>query len=257
MALPGEFEDCAEVLAGKIRGAVAEAVRGESRVAVAFSGGVDSSVLARCAAADAAVTAVAGFAAGSRDAGTARRAAAALGVELATVELTPQNVSRELGEVDLPFPPTLMDRSLWCLYALVSRKARDGGAKVILLGQMADELFGGYARYSEAIEKAGGAAAESLMSSDAREYSKRGKERDVRACSRWAEPRFPYEMLASVAGGIPLAYKISGGVRKAVLRRAAVILGVPEEVAGAPKKAAQYSSGVQKLVARAPFNAPA
>jgi asparagine synthase (glutamine-hydrolysing) len=43
------------------------------------------------------------------------------------------------------------------------------------------------------------------------------------------------------------------GVRKAVLRRAAVLLGVPEDLAEGAKKAAQYSSGVQKLVAGSHF----
>ena len=236
---------------------MAEAVGSERRVAVAFSGGVDSSILARCAMSSTSVVCVAGFAEGARDSERARVAAGSLGVELATVELTAAKVAGELGSIDLPFQPTLMDRSLWCLYSLVSQKARDEGARVILLGQMADELFGGYAKYAIALKKKGGAAAESMMSADAGDYAGRGRVRDVRACSRWAEPRFPYEGLAPFAGGVPLAYKISGGARKAVLRRAAVILGVPEGVAGFPKKAAQYSSGVQKLVARAPFNAPA
>jgi asparagine synthase (glutamine-hydrolysing) len=45
-----------------------------------------------------------------------------------------------------------------------------------------------------------------------------------------------------------VSFKIRDGLRKAVLRRAAAILGVPEEQVGAAKKAAQYSSGVQKLL---------
>jgi len=46
----------------------------------------------------------------------------------------------------------------------------------------------------------------------------------------------------------PLSFKISGTATKLVLRRAASLLGVPEDLAVTPKKAAQYSSGIQKVV---------
>jgi asparagine synthase (glutamine-hydrolysing) len=239
-----------------VRAAVAKAVGVEETVAVAFSGGLDSSVVAKCAAAEARVIACTGSADGSGDALRARGAADSLGVDLVTTRLTPEVVAAELAGVDLPFEATLMDRSLWCLYSAVSRTARDAGARVILLGQLADELFGGYAKYAAAMGEGGPEAARSMMDADLKQYSIRGRVRDVKACSRWVEPRIPFEELAGYAASIPMSYKLMGGVRKAVLRRAAVRLGVPADVAEAPKKAAQYSSGVQKLVASAPFNAP-
>jgi asparagine synthase (glutamine-hydrolysing) len=69
------------------------------------------------------------------------------------------------------------------------------------------------------------------------------------------EARLPFESetLVKYATSMPVSFKIADGVRKAVLRRAGAALGVPEEIAGAPKKAAQYSSGVQRLVATARF----
>lgn len=169
--------------------------------------------------------------------------------------LTEENVSKELARIDLPFEPTLMDRSLWCLYSVVSSSARGAGARVILLGQLADELFGGYAKYEEALREKGEEAAKSMMKADVEQYALRGRVRDVRACSRWAEPRFPFEAKEVVKFGLslPVEFKIRKGVRKAVLRRAAAKLGVPAELAGVAKKAAQYSSGVQKIVARSLF----
>lgn len=242
-------------MARMIGGAVESTVSGEKRVAVAFSGGVDSSVLAKCAARTADVVACAAFTEGAWDEARSRQAARSLGVELATVEVTPESAARELLRMDLPYHPTLMDRSLWCLYALVAQEARRKGASVILLGQLADELFGGYAKYEEALLKGPSGSAETMMDLDAGEYAKRGKLRETGACSPWAEPRFPYEMLADYARSLPISYKIRGGVRKAVLREAAGLLGVPVELSSAPKKAAQYSSGIQKLVSSAPFNA--
>jgi asparagine synthase (glutamine-hydrolysing) len=125
----------------------------------------------------------------------------------------------------------------------------------MLLGQLADELFGGYSKYAEALEEGGARAVESMMASDFHEYASRGRVRDVGACEGVVEPRLPFESpdVVELASQIPTSFKLQRGVRKAVLRRAAVLLGVPEGIAGAAKKAAQYSSGVQKLVAGSHF----
>lgn len=234
---------------------VAEAIGGEEKVAVAFSGGLDSSLVASCALRHAKVVACTAFSKGAGDATKSREAAAALGVELVVTDLTVENIAEALATIDLPFVPTLMDRSLWCLYTIVSQSARTSGTKVMLLGQLADELFGGYAKYLEALRLKGEDAAKSMMNSDVREYSHRGRVRDVGACEHWVQPRFPFEAneVMQFASSLPMSFKIRGEVRKAVLRRAAVLLGVPEELAGAAKKAAQYSSGVQKLVSGSPF----
>lgn len=251
----GDFEVAAAEVAKTVERSVVEAIGGENKVAVAFSGGLDSSLVARCAIRHARVTACAAFSEGAGDATKAREAAAALGVDLVATELTAENVAGALSTIDLPFAPSLMDRSLWCLYSLVSQRARESGTKVMLLGQLADELFGGYAKYVEALRLRGEDAASSMMNADVREYAGRGRLRDVGACGRWVQPRLPFEAdeVVRFASSLPMSFKIRGEVRKAVLRRAAVMLGVPEELAGAAKKAAQYSSGVQKLVAGSPF----
>ncbi len=134
---------------------VGRAVGRELIVAVAFSGGLDSSVVAKCAMRYAKVVACTAFAPGAGDAVRARDGAAALGIELVATELTKSGVEKELASIDLPFEPDLMDRSLWCLYSTVSRSAKEAGSKVLLLGQMADELFGGYAKYAETLRRRG------------------------------------------------------------------------------------------------------
>ena len=230
-------------------------MEGERKVAVAFSGGLDSSVIARSAAKHTGVVTCTACAIDSGDATRAKEAAMAMGLPIISSELTNDNVGAALSAIDLPITPTLMDRSLWCLYRVVSETAHGAGARVMLLGQLADEMFGGYLKYAEALNQEGRGAAESMMAADLKEYSSRGKVRDVAACGGLVEPRFPFESeeLRGLAVSLPVSFKIRDGERKAVLRRAAVILGVPEMVAFAPKKAAQYSSGVQKLVAGSPF----
>ena len=226
-------------------------MEGESRVAVAFSGGLDSSIIAKSAAKHTGVVACTACARGSGDVKRAEEAAQAMKLPITSCELTEENVGAALSVIDLPFVPTLMDRSLWCLYRVVSATARESGTKIMLLGQLADEMFGGYAKYSEALKLNGEGAAESMMEADLREYSSRGRMRDVAACGGLVQPKFPFEAteLREFASSLPVSFKIRDGERKAVLRKAALILGVPEKVARSPKKAAQYSSGVQKLVA--------
>jgi asparagine synthase (glutamine-hydrolysing) len=224
-------------------------IEGRSRVAVAFSGGLDSSIIASCAKRRTGVVACSAFAEGALDSRAASRGAAILGIELIATKLTRKTVASELKEMDLPFQASLMDRSLWCLYSIVSRSAAGGGAEVIMLGQLADELFGGYAKYQAALTDVGEETAAAVMDKDVREYQARGMARDVSACSRWMEPRFPFaeREVVDLGRSIPVSFKIRGGVRKVVLREAAVVLGVPGELVNAPKKAAQYSSGIQRI----------
>lgn len=250
-----DFEESARRVAQVAEESVGETIAGQMRVAVAFSGGLDSSIVAKCASGHVEVVACTAYSRGAGDQSRAREGASALGINLVETELTKENVSEALGLIDLPFVPTLMDRSLWCLYFIVARSASRAGAKVILLGQLADELFGGYAKYEEALKTGGSSRASEMMEADVQEYVKRGRIRDVAACARWVEPKFPFESktMVELATGLPVALKIRDGVRKAVLRRAAAILGVPAAQAEAGKKAAQYSSGVQKLVAGSSF----
>jgi asparagine synthase (glutamine-hydrolysing) len=250
-----EFEAATEELAMRLESSVKNAVAGEEKVAVAFSGGLDSSVVAACAKRHVKTVGCSAFSRGSQDEARAHDSALALGIEFSKTEITKQNVSDELSGIRLPFEPTLMDRSLWCLYSIVSRNAGSTGARVILLGQLADELFGGYSKYEEAVRQHGEGAARSMMEADVQEYPRRGRIRDFGACTPWVLPRLPFEDYQVVDLGLsmPVSFKIRGGIRKAVLRKAALMIGVPEEIASTPKKAAQYSSGVQKLVADSSF----
>lgn len=228
---------------------MARIIEGRRKVAVAFSGGLDSSIIATCAKGRTVVLACSAFAEGSLDSQSANRGAGVLGIELIATKLTPGTVAGELKEMNLSFQTSLMDRSLWCLYSIVSKSAAGRGAEVIILGQLADELFGGYAKYQTRLYESGEKEAAAMMERDVKDYQERGMARDVNACSKWLEPRFPFvsKEVIDLGLSIPVSFKIRDGVRKAVLREAATVLGVPRELVDTPKKAAQYSSGIQKI----------
>jgi asparagine synthase (glutamine-hydrolysing) len=246
----GSFGEAARELADLIDGAVRDRVRGRRRVAVAFSGGLDSSILAHCASKYAEVIACTVRTVGSFDEAKAAHAARKLDVELRADTMDRVGVVKELSLLDLPFEPGGMDKSLWCIYSVAARTAARCGAEVIVLGQLADELFGGYLKYRRAAEEAGQGAAQALMEKDVAECGMRGLIRDEAACSRWLEPRFPFAERSIVEFGLanPVSYKLRNGNGKMLLREAAKLMGLPDELSDAPKKAAQYSSGILKLV---------
>lgn len=239
------FEEEAARLARELERSVKARVEGARTTAVAFSGGVDSALLALCAVSHTRVIACSAFAAGSRDEKAAAKAAEALGLEFLAVRVDATRLREESAAMSLPFAPSSMDRALWCIYSLASRAASEGGAELILLGQLADELFGGYMKYARVDEP----VAREMMERDVFAAGDRGFIRDESACARWLEPSFPYadDRVVELGLSLPTSYKLKQGVRKAVLREAAVTLGLPEELAAGPKKAAQYSSGVLKL----------
>ncbi|MGA2664337.1 MAG: asparagine synthase-related protein [Nitrososphaerales archaeon] len=242
------FEEEADALGRLLVEAVARRATGARRVAVSFSGGLDSSLVAMIAARHAEVVLCSAFAEGSADQARTARAAALLGLEHHGVVLGRDELGADLRALDLPFAPGSMDRALWCLYSCTSRTASENGAGMILLGQLADELFGGYMKYAVCARESAPAAV-AMMEGDVAS-AERGFLRDELACSRFAEVRFPFadQAVVDLALALPLSYKIRGDERKAILRMAARRLGLPDELASAPKKAAQYSSGLSKLV---------
>jgi asparagine synthase (glutamine-hydrolysing) len=245
------FEEAARRLASLVEESVRDRVSGQGRVAVSFSGGLDSSILAMVAARNADVVLCSAFASGSRDERQCARAADLLGLRLETALLDEEALAERSRAAELPpGEATVMDRALWCIYSTTSELAKMSGARTILLGQLADELFGGYMKYAVKAREEGPAAAEAMMAADVRACADRGFLRDEAACSASCEVRFPYadERIASLAARLPLGHKIRDGERKAVLRAAALELGLPEELASAPKKAAQFSSGASRLL---------
>jgi asparagine synthase (glutamine-hydrolysing) len=247
------FEEASTGLASLLEDSVRRRVQGQGRVAVSFSGGLDSSLLALLASRHAEVVLCSAYAPGSRDEGQSEKAAGLLGLRLETALLDEDTVARRSMEAEMPPGDTTdMDKALWCIYSTTSGLAKRSGARMIILGQLADELFGGYMKYAIRAREEGAEAAEEMMREDVRACADRGFLRDEAACSASCEVRFPYadEGVASFAARLPLDYKIRDGERKAVLRAAALELGLPGELAAAPKKAAQFSSGAAKLLKR-------
>ncbi|MEM2419934.1 MAG: asparagine synthetase B [Candidatus Bathyarchaeia archaeon] len=235
---------------------VAERTAGLDRVAVAFSGGLDSSLIAHLAKkVGIDVHLVHVSLEGQRETLHAEEAASLLGLPIHKSLCRAEDVERVLPKV------------LWCIESTepvktsiaiplfwAAEKAAELGFKVLLTGQGADELFGGYRRYLTLYTRFGENAAEKAMLSDISKMYEENFERDFKVCSfHNVELRVPFASYPVVefALGLPLTMKIVSkdyALRKFVLRKAAEKFGLPSQIASRPKKAVQYATGVDKAL---------
>ena len=122
---------------------------------------------------------------------------------------------------------------------------------MILLGQLADELFGGYRKYARQAEEGGPMRRRDMMARGRQGLRGQGvPQRRGGMLGPWAEVRFPYADggIARFAAALPLDYKIRE--RRAQSRPPCCCAGAGA-AGGAgtgPKKAAQFSSGAAKLL---------
>jgi len=213
------------------------------RTGVLFSGGLDSSMTALLASRYSDVVLYTAGVEGSQDLEWARKVSEALGLELKERVFTKEDVEEALPRVMFAIEePNPMNLAIGIPLYFATKAASKDGVKVLLSGQGADELFGGYAKYLK--EPA-------LMNQDILKLGDRNLARDDKiAMLNGVEGRYPFLSLPLVwaALSIPVELKIRDGVRKYILRRTAEELGLPDEVAWREKKAAQYGSGAQKIL---------
>ena len=220
-------------------------------LAVGFSGGVDSGVVA--AAVPDAPCYVAGFD-GCHDVTAAREAAAAMGVDLRVVEITHDSLVRAIREVAAATGRrNPMDVAIAVPLYLAAEAAAADGIDRLAVGQGADELFGGYSKVATpagddrvAAETVRGARTETVRSLPDQ------LERDVLALrAAGVEPVAPLldDRVVAAALALPGELLAADGDRKIALRRAARGR-VPESVRTADKKAVQYGTYVSRELDR-------
>jgi asparagine synthase (glutamine-hydrolysing) len=249
----GTLDEAAEKVWELLLRSLEDRRRNAGTVAVSFSGGLDSSLLATALAKLYKVVLVSVFARGSKDAQSTSDAADSLGLELISFEVGGDEVREALNSLGGKAPfLSVMDRSLAAGFFLASTKAAELGIRTLVAGQGADEIFAGYHRYlephSEGLD---------LIERLRRElpHLESGLRRDECAIAYGGcDASFPYSdrRLAEFSFSLPHSFLISGRVRKVVLRRLARKVGLPSKIADAEKKAFQYSSGIYRLVGPGP-----
>jgi asparagine synthase (glutamine-hydrolysing) len=235
---------------------VRERVSGLKEVAAAFSGGLDSSIialLARSSGVD--VHLVHASLEDRSETEHAKRVAEELKLPIHSYSYNEERLRETIGKVlRLIEEPDYLKVSIGIPLYWAAEKTAEMNLKVMLAGQGADELFGGYRRYVDEYLRHGNQQAQRTIFEDIAGMHETNIERDFKICNfHNVELRLPFATyhIARFATSLPLELKLqpsSNTLRKLVLRQVATNLGLPQSVVDKPKKAIQYTTGTSKVL---------
>ncbi len=244
-----DFSKCVSLLEDMLRTSVGRSME-DGSPAIMFSGGLDSSTLAHIAHEFSDVELFSIAIPESRDYIWAKRAAELLGMRLnlriVKEEEIEEYIYKTIRATEEKDPLKIM---IGTPIYIVCEFIHDSGYKIALAGQGADELFGGYAKYlrmtKEELSKA--------LIEDVRSLAEKNLERDDNvAMANSVDLRTPYlsDEIIKLALRMPIEFKVRNGIRKYILRRVAMKMGVPREIVNMEKKAIQYSTGIAKHIGK-------
>ena len=227
------------------------------RVAVAFSGGLDSSLIAVLAGScEAEVQLITVGLEDQHELRHAQAAAEALEIPLHVETYTQADVEQTLPRVLwLIEEPDVMKAGVAIPVYWTAETASKLGFRILLAGQGADELFGGYQRYLEDYAAGVETVCDSIYHDVTTCYEK-NFQRDNQASSfHKVELRLPFadQEVVDFSLSLPIRLKIESPkdpLRKRVLRLAAQNLSVPNLIVNRTKRAVQYATGVHQALRR-------
>ncbi len=223
------------------------------KIAIGFSGGIDSSLLAILSSKICNVTLISVYVAGSKDEIDTKNSAKSLGLDFIGICITEKKIKKMIKKINsLIESKNPMDLAIGLAINEISSVANDIGCNGLVLGQLADELFGGYMKYLQAYKTKGYDEAHNMMIYDTQNSYKKNFERDEIAASPYTELLLPYASFEIAQYALSLhprlKINIENNDRKIVLRETALKAGLPTNIVFKPKKALQYSTNLQKLI---------
>ena len=209
-------------------------------ITIAFSGGIDSTLVAFIAQKYCDVELIAVGVPNSHDLEAARTAAKLIGMKVRTIEVSENEMVSEGIEMQKQIPLSGIEVEFMLPFWIAAKNTTNN---ILMCGQGADELFGGYARFRKENAKKN-------LSKEVKDLLKRMPDREEKITDIFnLKLSCPYldEEVIKEAEVFSIDERI-GDVGKVILRKLAIIFGLPNEIANRKKKAAQYGSGSQKAI---------
>ncbi len=235
------------------------AASSDNKIAILFSGGLDSSVIAKLSAnLGIRSTLYCAGTSSSRDITNARRMSSALDLPLIEKEITFDDVTGSLlPAVRLIESAEMIAISTSLPFYFALQQCASKGEKITLHGQGADELFCGYERYANTLTNSGYHVLCTEMLNDIVGlgatlplYDQIGTLNRTQLFAPFADTS-----VVEFSLGIPIELKLSKEgskiSRKHILRKLASKIGVPVQLLPNQKVAAQFGSGVARIMDKA------
>ncbi|CEG12593.1 hypothetical protein MSIBF_A2500005 [groundwater metagenome] len=260
--------------------AVKDAIGNSKKIGIVFSAGIDSTIIAMLANKFCDVVTYTVGMSESEDVVFAQKFKDLNLMNTKIIPNTENDVKNEIEHIikilnDNNIPVTKLNLSTAVPIYFASKKAKEDNVELMLSGQGADEIFGGYARYlrmniDERIHN---------MERDIENAYKDNLNRDIAMCAfNKVALKFPYsdKNFSDYARNIPMKFKIyeiegdelnefaetfdivegKKFIRKFILRKSGKEAGVPEFIVKRKKKAMQYGSRSEKTIEKILKNYP-
>ena len=246
----------ADTLLTLLKKSISSRIGDRKKIGISFSGGIDSSILISIANEFTDIKAFNVRMKDSHDFANATKLANLLGIDLVEIEPKKDSIPEDIPNiVSLAEITRPMDVSIALGFYYVAKTARKNNVSTLFVGQLADELFGGYARYIRSITEESPKYVTNMMNSDVHLAYTKNFERDEKITSPFVDLFVPYSsvQLVNFALNCPIDSKIDieNNIRKVILRSVAKKLKLPDEIINQTKKAIHFSSGIDKVVKKA------
>lgn len=247
----GNKEEILPRLIEIIERAVLKRLDSSARTGIAFSGGLDSMIIAFIASKhNKEFLLVAVGLEGSQDLDCAERIAKYYGWPLVSSAVTINEAEAIVKEVAIILnADNAINVGVGCVMYSALKTAKENGIKTVLGGLGAEEIFAGYERHRiKHIEKKNiheecWNSLEGLYEKDLDRDSKIADELGIKLSAPFLDDEvIRYAMM------IDPKLKVSNDDKKIILKDAAVAMGLRREFAFRKKKAAQYGSGFDKAI---------